>query len=615
MKRRRTSASLIALTLTSLLVATVVAPAVAQTNGSADESNEPTVEMIRGKRLKFGKTRVGDWVAIRDAEADVRTPDGVLYPDAQGWGDITRVLITESRLTGKLATEWERGFPVGAADTYRGEQTVIEKKRPYIFLIVETGGNVPRDGDATMQLVVGASGPDSKPLSPMSGIDLTNGRSQFSRSGLFTGGQLGSGTTDQTDLALGETAELYNGKSRDFGRFERKTKRIYHAAWVPSDSTHLTVALETTQDGMQLIDELELPIGTTRLELGDPYFGIVKDADPLVCVDLRTRSTPVALAADAESIDAIWLEANVEVADDFDLAALAGRSDEIELVPGAGTAEPVRLAAVWEVDEGSRSATIRAALPEGVDSWRLDLDGSPSDGSRGDGSGTEGGVRAFLQAEVDPPREAVLSDVSFRRALWAVLGSSAFEVSPGVVGRLGPQGCARFEFAQVACDVADDVGIDAMLGPLPDGVVGRQVTTAEGFDICVAGAPDAAASYIFARRDEPFSQQEFMSRAQANACPASPLEGSESMLILDCAAEGFESLWAHFVPGEAPDADGFIVSLDVVVADEGDLDWGSVGRDLAAAFAADPNSWLPGPDAVDPETVDPEAVEPAAPDA
>ena len=104
MTRRRTPITLIALVLVSSMVATVAVPAVAQSNTYAAEA---LVEKIKGKREKFGKTRVGDWVAITDGEADVRTRDGAIEPDAEGWGDIKRVLITQSKLPRKLVKEWD----------------------------------------------------------------------------------------------------------------------------------------------------------------------------------------------------------------------------------------------------------------------------------------------------------------------------------------------------------------------------------------------------------------------------------------------------------------------------------------------------------------------------
>jgi hypothetical protein len=186
-----------------------------------------------------------------------------------------------------------------------------------------------------------------------------------------------------------------------------------------------------------------------------------------------------------------------------------------------------------------------------------------------------------------------------------VLGSSAFETSSGRLGRLGPaQGCTRIEFSQSACELAQSAGLDAVFAI--DGVDHRQISTPEGFDICVASTADSTApSYIFARRDEPVSAEEFGRMVAAKACPSSPLDGSASTVILDCSAEGFQSLWAHFVPGDSPDADGFVASLDAaIVADRDNHDLGDAWRALESAFDEDPYFWLPGPDEVDPEEAD-----------
>lgn len=557
--------------LGALLVATV-APAVAQSDGPGIESDGPVVEKIKGKREKFGRTRVGDWIAIKDRTQDVRTTDGAIYADAEGFGDISRVLVSQGQTPRKLVTEWDRRYPIGTANTYRGLEAEITRRQRLIFLIVETLGSPPREGDPSVQLVVGATGANGKPLTAAAGIDLTNGRKQISRSGIFTGDQYGSGTTNQTGLTAGESAELYNGKSRDFGRFERKKNRMYHAAFVPPGTSHISIALETAQGGVQVVDELELPVGTTLLDLGDPYLGIVPEADPIICRDVRTRSTPPQLVDQPEFVDTTWLEASVEVSDDFDLSRLEGRSDEIELVPADGSGEAVRLPAVWEVDETLRTASVRVPLPAGVDSWRLDFTEAESDGAA-----TEGGVRAFLQAE-----RAGVGDLSpylpFSKALEETVGSSSFDVRP-TLGRFGgARGCARNDFVDTACDAAVAGGLASIVGLEPGGNVHSQLSTPDGFDVCVGSASGATTpSFIFARRDEPMTLDAFTSLVAASPCPSSPFGDSGTTMVLDCSADGFQSLWVHLTP--STDAASYIASLDVAVAPGDPVsaeDWGLV---------------------------------------
>lgn len=536
--------------LATALVASLLATAVAATAWAAEgdetgaEPETPLVTTVKPKRQKIARTAVGEWTRIRDPRGDLATVEGRPVEDAAGYGDITAVSLSLGRTTRKLVRVWGKDFPIGAADAYRGAQSELSRRQDALYLVVETAANPPKDEDPSVQLIVGFSGPDGQPLVPGAAVAPTAGLLQYSQSGVFPGGVFGSGTTDTADDEPGEAGDLYDGRSRDFGYLDRKKTAWFHVAIVPEGAEWVTVALQSTQDGVVAFDQLRLPSGERFLDLDAPLFGFPDPevASPVLCRSIRTALAPSTEAVDGEeSAPSVLIETTVGLTPDV-LADIDGESATLELMPfDAELAQALLVEAGWDVNPTLGTATARFEVPE------------PGD---------------FHISLVD--HDAAGEDRIPLLGLGAAIGGSPIRISEGASGLLGgDDACGRWHADLDGCDALPWELLVGLTDLAPDVVDRTDFAAPNGFLGCAGLETATGEPFLISGVGTGwFSTADFAHDVESHRCPAIPLDAGAEAVVLDCGMEGFESLFMRVVPDAiaASDPDGgLLVSIDIRV--------------------------------------------------
>jgi hypothetical protein len=281
------------LVLTAAAGPTLAAKADKKKKAKNEPAPSAVIAVLKGDKFRMASSKMADRVVrIEDAAGDQVTSAGQPAIGAPPHSDLAAVHVAATDVPAKLLSKMSKDFPTGTAGSFYGNDAAWDRGDAAIFVAATLADKRPADAPG-QQLEVRLDGDGASPLQVASAGDPLAGVERFSLSGIFNNGSWTSGTTDVSGRLPGGDIEWYNASSGNFGYYDAKRATYYMILPRPRDVSSVSVALRTSTEAGEVIDDLLLPDGGAFIDLDDPSGGFSAGAglEPLSCRALETFSS------------------------------------------------------------------------------------------------------------------------------------------------------------------------------------------------------------------------------------------------------------------------------------------------------------------------------------
>ncbi len=365
----------------SLVLTAAAGPALAaKADKKKKDRDEPqpsaVIEVLNGDTFRMANSKMAKSVVrIEDGVGDQVTSVGESVMGAPGHSDVVAVYVAPIKVTSKLLGKMAKDFPRGTVGSFYGNDAGWGRADPAVFIAATLAEKRPADAPG-QQLEVRLDGDAASPMQVATAGDPLGGVERFSLSGIFNNGSWTSGTTDVSGREPGGGIEWYNADSGNFGYYDAKRATYYVIVPRPKDVRSVSVALRTSTDGGEIIDDLVLPDGGTFIDLEGPSgsFSAKAGLGPLSCRALETFSSessdPTPSDPDATLIRYTTgvASADVEAAAELMAPAIEAVGTVPLLVTEVGSseeAEPLEVDGELAAAPGGNAVTLTFEVPAG----------------------------------------------------------------------------------------------------------------------------------------------------------------------------------------------------------------------------------------------------------